>query len=910
MKLWLSRPKKGKKKHLVLDMTASEERESSTLIRKHILSRGVRPVRAQKGQRVRYRFNMKYLDRLILAFPMAEHSPGVDALMKKSTAALLEEEVPDLGEIPWFTGELWDFQKIAVKHIVENEDFMLNDEMGLGKMQPYDARILTPSGWRTMGELNAGTEITGSEGKPIKVTAVYEHGEQEVYRVTLSDGTSTECGLEHLWNVQHVHDRGRGKPFRTLSLEQIVSSGLKQANGNRKWFLPMVQPVHFDPVTLPIAPYVLGAWLGDGTTKLGTITVGDPELLRHIEAEGYTCGKNIASPARCSMHTIYNLKKHLAANGLLDNKHIPEIYKRGSVEQRISLLQGLLDTDGTISSNGDNISFSSTLEGLVLGVQELVESLGGSAIVRKTRKPWNYKDGRTHSEFLRCTIRLPSGIQPFRLSRKAVRYTVREKYLPARAIESVECVGRKKCRCIRVDAADRLYVTDHYIVTHNTYSAYAALCLLEAFPALVVCPNNAKWVWQRVGEEVTELDIQVVEGTPAQRAEQIEREADVTIINFEGLRAVKMPDPEDKRRKLVIPKSNPALFDYEYAMLITDEYHRVKNPGAQQTVGYLELEAERQLHMSGTPILNRPDEIWPTLHRIDPARFNSFYMFEKAIVMRDGGKIVGYEPRAMSDLRSYIAEKSLRRRKDQVINDLPHVVYSTRPVELTTEQRRLYNQIRDNFIIETEDQQQKRVHYRSQIMREKQACFSPELYGGSTTSAKIDELKVVVKELVDNGEKAIIFSQWAKATRIIERELADYNPAYVDGSVKGSKRMAQVDKFNEDEDCHLYIGTIGANKESITLDAATYVIFTDKDWNPKNNEQAAARSAAGGLRGVGVEGTVNIIELIARDTIEEKIEEMLAHKIAVFNSLIEADGGAEPVRITLEDYRNLFEESA
>lgn len=576
MKLWLSRPKKGKKKHLVLDMTASEERESSTLIRKHILSRGVRPVRAQKGQRVRYRFNMKYLDRLILAFPMAEHSPGVDALMKKSTAALLEEEVPDLGEIPWFTGELWDFQKIAVKHIVENEDFMLNDEMGLGK----------------------------------------------------------------------------------------------------------------------------------------------------------------------------------------------------------------------------------------------------------------------------------------------------------------------------------------------TYSAYAALCLLEAFPALVVCPNNAKWVWQRVGEEVTELDIQVVDGTPAQRAEQIQREADVTIINFEGLRAVKMPDPEDKRRKVVIPKSNPALFDYEYAMLITDEYHRVKNPGAQQTVGYLELEAERQLHMSGTPILNRPDEIWPTLHRIDPARFDSFYMFEKAIVMRDGGKIVGYEPRAMSDLRNYIAEKSLRRRKDQVINDLPHVVYSTRPVELTTEQRRLYNQIRDNFIIETEDQQQKRVHYRSQIMREKQACFSPELYGGSTTSAKIDELKVVVKELVDNGEKAIIFSQWAKATRIIERELADYNPAYVDGSVKGSKRMAQVDKFNEDENCYLYIGTIRANKESITLDAATYVIFTDKDWNPKNNEQAAARSAAGGLRGMGVEGTVNIIELIARDTIEEKIEEMLAHKIAVFNSLIEADGGAEPVRITLEDYRNLFEESA
>jgi SNF2 family DNA or RNA helicase len=314
--------------------------------------------------------------------------------------------------------------------------------------------------------------------------------------------------------------------------------------------------------------------------------------------------------------------------------------------------------------------------------------------------------------------------------------------------------------------------------------------------------------------------------------------------------------------------------------------------------------------MSGTPILNNPLEFWPALHRIAPTRFPSFWAFEKNMAIMSTGrfrKVVGYRPEAMLELRQFLAQHSIRRRKDQVGIEMPKVVYSTIDVDLTSEQRRLYNRIRDEFKLALANGEIKSVTTAlAQITRLMQACFSPELYGGSPASAKIEELRDIVKELVGSGEKAIIFSQWKDATRILQREFAEYNPAYVDGTVKPKQRVLEEDKFNTDPTCMLYIGTIGANQEAITLGAGTYVIFTDKAWTPLANDQAAARSAAGGLRGVGVEVPVNIIELHAVDTFEERIEDLLARKKALFNATVEKDAGAAVERITLADIRSLL----
>lgn len=448
----------------------------------------------------------------------------------------------------------------------------------------------------------------------------------------------------------------------------------------------------------------------------------------------------------------------------------------------------------------------------------------------------------------------------------------------------------------------------------KTIMALASALKMMTFPTLVVCPASAKWVWKRAAEQFTDLDCVVADGNPSQRLEAIGKRADITVINVEMLR-------NEAFMK--------ALLEQPYELAIVDEFHRFKSPKAAQTKGFHRLDSRRWLLMSGTPILNRVEEAWSGLHRLFPDRFPSYYNFTKWICIkrtvethkkernaqgrevvktRRFTKVVGYNPKAFKSCKKFVHEHSIRRRKDQVLKDLPEVVYSTVLVELTPEQKRLYRQITEEMKLALEDGSIRDVRgMLSMVTRTKQVCFSPELYGGSPTSQKIQELKEIVRQLVDNGEKAIIFSQWSKACQILRRELAEYNPAYVTGSVPaGPRRTAQEDKFNDDPECWLYIGTIGANREAITLGAATYVIFTDKDWVPMNNDQAIARSAAGGLRGVGVTGTVNVIELFANGTVEERIEALLASKRATFNNFVEEDGGAVVERLTVAELCDLF----
>lgn len=449
----------------------------------------------------------------------------------------------------------------------------------------------------------------------------------------------------------------------------------------------------------------------------------------------------------------------------------------------------------------------------------------------------------------------------------------------------------------------------------KTFIALAAIRKLRAFPALVICPNSAKFTWAEVIEEFFPgVSYAVVDGTKAQRAEAIAKQADITIINFEGVRAKPIHENENPYAPIVgYEYSNPGLFDEVYSFAVVDEHHRVKTPNAQVTYGFYELVAEQWLMMSGTPILNRPEEIWTVLHKIYPDLFPSYQGFVNAIGITNPSRpnqIVAYKPDAMSELKEFLASVSLRRRREQVLKDLPQVVHVPRVIQQSREERKLYEKIRDELLLEMEDGTTKNIMgVLPQITRLKQACFSPELYGGSKKSSKMEELKEIVKELVESGEKAIIFSQWSKATRIIERELGElYGYAYVTGEIKAKDRQAEVRKFMTDDDCKLYIGTIAANREAINLGIATYVIFTDDDWTPAAKDQAIGRSAAGGLRGahLGADTKVHVITLQAEDTYEQRIDALLNKKRAMFDRMVERDGGKKIEKITVDAIRDIL----
>lgn len=440
----------------------------------------------------------------------------------------------------------------------------------------------------------------------------------------------------------------------------------------------------------------------------------------------------------------------------------------------------------------------------------------------------------------------------------------------------------------------------------KTFMVSAAVAKGGWFPFLFVMPRNVMYTNVAVLRELFGIDAVVADGTTAEREEILREDHDAYIINPEMLRV--SIDHDEEGRRTLAPKF-PAIFEKDWKFVCIDEYHRFKNPLSLMSIGLAMLEGERFFGMSSTPILNRPEEAWTMLNKLYPDEYPDYTLFCNSLILQDVGRdLAAYNPDTMQKVRDKLQERSLRRRKDQVLTDLPSKVYNRRHVILTPEARKIYKEIVEDMRLRTADGEIRNIRGAlPAITRLKQACFSPELFGGTPTSAKIDELKEIVAQLAANGEKAIIFSQWKAAARIIERELSDYKSAYVDGTVSLAKREAQYKMFNEDDECKLYIGTIDANREGINLGSATYVIFTDKGWVPGNNEQAIGRSAAGGLRGAGATVEhVHIIELMAHDTFEERIEAILERKQNIANRLTERDAGADAERVTLRDILSII----
>lgn len=395
-----------------------------------------------------------------------------------------------------------------------------------GKALALDTPLPTPTGWTTMGDVRVGDHLFDERGQPCRVLETKEvlYG-RECFIVKFSDGSEIVADGDHLWLTESYKSRtadrnvakknkGKGRRSQRKTFPSLVttrhirdtifatSPGYQEHNHAVK----NCGVMECQPIAAPISPYVLGCWLGDGTSQSAIITTADNEILENIRSEGYEIGKAFcqSKSGKAACYRIQlcpdgnKLHTKLREQKLILNKHVPPIYLRGSRDQRLALLSGLMDTDGTVHKGSNSCVFYNMNEGLALAVHELVCSMGWSATIRTKRAKLN---GRDYGECFE--IRFRPTEQIFRLKRKAdiLDFTAQQSIRRTRkTIMSVEQTESVPVRCIRVSSDSHLFLCGRSMIpTHNTYTATEmAEKLFEAGVPFITFDPTGVWRWLQV----------------------------------------------------------------------------------------------------------------------------------------------------------------------------------------------------------------------------------------------------------------------------------------------------------------------------------------------------------------------------------------------------------------------------
>lgn len=422
---------------------------------------------------------------------------------------------------------------IPITPTIQQREFLLLEQLGVleaflggagggGKMLPLDTQIPTPGGWMLNGDLVAGDCVFGSDGNPLRVLMAHPiQTPRKAFRLVFDDGAEQVAGGDHLWLTFDSKERGdlvrRSDLFRAKRRSRrpsrvgvirpgswSASSGNKSAlftasliarnkartytlkspptgtvrttieiaetllnrRGEVNHAIPVAAPLDLPDVPLPIDPYLLGVWLGDGTSGAAQITTADREIVSAFRRGGYKVTKHSGKYS----WGILGLYRQLRENRLMGNKHVPAAYLRASCSQRLALLQGLMDTDGTVARESGCSEFDNTSRVLIDSVHELIVSLGWKARITESRAMLYGKDcGPTYSikwtpsEFV---FRLP---RKRKLQRLAAGRTTGFRYIVA--CYPVEPIPM---RCITVDSSSGMYLAGRSMIpTHNSVGLLA-----------------------------------------------------------------------------------------------------------------------------------------------------------------------------------------------------------------------------------------------------------------------------------------------------------------------------------------------------------------------------------------------------------------------------------------------------
>lgn len=831
-----------------------------------------------------------------------------------------------------FRGELRSFQLEAFKRLIEPGGTLVALSMGLGKFLGTHEPVLTPTGWVPIGHLRVGDYVIGQDGKPTLVEGVFPQGKQEIVRVTMQDGTWSDCGWDHLWTVITPSDKYYKRPWKTCTTRQLAEGGLKEANGNNRYQIPMVEPVHFDPVALPIEPYRLGVMLGDGCfgPRGGSVSLStDRELLFEPEKGRYLDGCWHQSTSRYgAVLEKLGLEHHRSWE-----KFVPPEYLLGSPEERLALLQGLMDTDGYPMPDG-GAEFSSTSSALIDAVVELTQSLGGVARGRrKAASMYRYrgeqKKGRPAE---RLNIKLPSPYNVFRLERKAHAYKVPTKYPPTRAIVSIEPTGADEAVCIKVSNPDGLYVTRSYIVTHNTIITIAAMEHLidtgQAGGALIVVPASLKRQWARQIDAFTggEANIQLVTGDRKRRVRAYSAmkagQVEYLILNPESV-----VNDWDLVRHL--PRD----------VVVIDECTLMKNAGVRRSRVLKRLPAKWRWGLTGQPVENRAEEVFSIMEWIDPDILGPAKIFDSTFIVRDNwGKPVRY--RNLPLLHQTLSRSMVRKTWDDedVRDQMPQVTEESVLVDFDPEGVRLYRYICDQLsaaLADVSPYQDFNIdrHYEgsgssmgaemgavaSRYMCLRMLCDHPDLlrlsaahYAGEgpnkhrtgsafalelrdagrltkvTKSPKLDATVDLIEEILgaDPRNKVVLFSFFKDALDLVAKATARLtDSALFTGDLDERTRDMEKVRFQTSPTCRLFLSS-DAGGYGVDLPQANYLISLDLPWSGGAWQQRNARI----VRLSSEFEKVTVISMLMAGSVEERQYDVLTTKQTAARAILDGRG--------------------
>jgi SNF2 family DNA or RNA helicase len=419
---------------------------------------------------------------------------------------------------------------------------------------------------------------------------------------------------------------------------------------------------------------------------------------------------------------------------------------------------------------------------------------------------------------------------------------------------------------------------------------------------LILAPTSVVGDWHAKFRRFAKTEIAVADGTPARRHKIYESKPEFLALSYDTF----------------IRDAAEIVQHFRPQAILADECQRFtnrKSKAAKTIHDFVDIALPKfRIPISGSPVANRPDDLWPILRLINPdlagfaTAFENRYLVKKPIYGYDhktgklgpktypGGKapimkVEGYQN--LDELRMKIAPHMIRRLKKDVLKNLKEKWFERVEITLSAKERKVYEDLQARFAefmagVNSDDGDEEQIdNYLEFFTEAQQICSSLAIVGKGDQSSKMDELREFVSEYADD-QKILIFSRFKEMTKIVTHELKSYHPLHLNGDIPQSKRQPLVDAFQDKEEHRLFVSTLKAGGVGLTLTAGTIVIRLDRWVSPAANEQAVDRAHR-----IGQGKQVTVVDFIVKDSIEERILEILNKKQKMINSLMSSDDDEE-----------------